>query len=229
MVTLTSALALAAAVWVLLGGLDRGLPAVRSAGSAAPGRRWSVPRTGTARRRAEAKVRIAGIEAVAAIAAELASGAPAVVAVTRVARSHGDLLMHTVTAARVGGDVAAALERDGRGRAPVLCDAAIAWRVGAVSGAGLAAALRTLVHAARDAEDVRATLDGHLAAPRATARFVALLPVFGLGFGTLLGADPFEWLLGSPAGLACVGAAVTLTVLGTLWMYRIARRVEELA
>jgi tight adherence protein B len=131
-----------------------------------------------------------------------------------------------VAAALCGGDIAAALDRDGCRGAKILRDAAVAWRVGAATGTGLCAALRTLVRAARDAEDVRTALEGQLAAPRATARTMAFLPIIGLGLGALLGANPFDWLLGSIPGLLCLAAAVVLTVLGLAWMNRIASRVE---
>lgn len=160
------------------------------------------------------------------MAGELAAGSPPNSAVMRVGAEHHALLAHSVAAARCGGDVAAALDRDGRRGALILRDAAVAWRVGATTGTGLCAALRTLVRAARDAEDVRTALEGQLAAPRATARTMALLPVIGLGLGALLGADPFDWLLGSVPGLLCLAAAVAFTVLGVAWMNRIASRVE---
>jgi tight adherence protein B len=163
---------------------------------------------------------------VAAIAGELAAGSPPGTAVLRVGAEHRTLLAHAGAAARCGGDIAAALDRDGCGGAPILRDAAVAWRVGAATGTGLCAALRTLVRAARDAEDVRTALEGQLAAPRATARTMAFLPIIGLGLGALLGADPFDWLLGSAPGLLCLVAAVALTLLGVGWMNRIANRVE---
>jgi len=230
-VSLIGAAALALAVWVVLGGLDRSRPHLGpvtvSVQPPVIQRDLRRPRLGTSRRTAAVRIRIAGIEALAAIAGELAAGAPAEAAVLRVGSDHPDLLVHAVAAARFGGDIALGLERDGCGRAPILCDAAIAWRVGATTGAGLAAALRALVQAARDSEDIRTSLESQLAAPRATARVLATLPVIGIGAGMLLGADPLDWLLGSAPGLLCLGAAVVLTLLGLLWMRRIARGVED--
>ena len=123
--------------------------------------------------------------------------------------------------------MAAALRVDARDH-PQLLPLAACWAVGSRTGSGLAASVARLASSARTAEDVRVQLEAQLAAPRATARMLGLLPVVGLGFGVLLGADPLGWLLGSPLGLACLIVGVALTLGGTWWTGRIARRVEAM-
>ncbi|MGA0945546.1 MAG: hypothetical protein ACO3UW_07235, partial [Candidatus Nanopelagicales bacterium] len=94
--------------------------------------------------------------------------------------------------------------------------------------AGLADALDRLVTQERRAEEVRRELDAHLAAPRATARMLALLPALGIGLGLVLGGDPLGWLLGTTIGWACLALGLVLVGIGLGWASRIARRTERL-
>ena len=181
-----------------------------------------------ATRKARARMRERVREAVAATAAELRAGQPINRAFDRGCASTG-VARRALAALAWGGDMPAALRADAQ--APgcsLLASVAACWSVAEGRGAGLAAALDRLVEADRAAEDVRVQLEAHLAAPRATARMLAALPLLGLMLGASLGGDPVGWLLGSPFGFACLVAGLLLIALGLLWTARIAARVERL-
>jgi tight adherence protein B len=134
-----------------------------------------------------------------------------------------------VAAVRLGGDIAEALRQDARtSTQPMLAGAGACWSVAAAQGAGLADALDRLVQQDRRAEEVRRQLEAHLAAPRATARMLALLPALGLGLGLAVGGDPLGWLLGTPLGWACLAVGLMLVGLGLAWAGRISARTERL-
>jgi tight adherence protein B len=51
---------------------------------------------------------------------------------------------------------------------------------------------------------------------------VAALPVIVLSAGEGLGARPWAFLVGHPAGVACLGGGVALVLAGLAWIDRIA-------
>lgn len=135
----------------------------------------------------------------------------------------------TAAAVRVGGDVITSLREDARAtNQPLLAAASACWSVAATHGAGLADSLDRIVQQDRRAEEVRRQLDAHLAAPRATARMLALLPGLGLALGVAVGGDPIGWLLGTPLGRGCLAVGLGLTGLGLAWASRIVARTERL-
>lgn len=134
---------------------------------------------------------------------------------------------HALAALRVDADVAEALRADARQR-PALAQLAACWSVASESGSGLAQSVSALAVSARTAEDTRVALEAELAGPRSTARLLSLLPLVGIGFGVMLGADPLGWLLGSALGRVCLLIAVALIGAGTWWTGRIASAVERL-
>ena len=174
------------------------------------------------RRKAAERARI--LQALSALASELEAGQPPSAALSAAA---GDppAWPQALRAAGAASDVVEALRRDALAH-PVLVMLAACWEVSANSGAGLAAAVTRLAASARQAEDVRVQLEAHLAGPRATARMLGLLPLVGLGLGTVMGAEPIAWLVGTPVGAACALAGAALTALGMWWTGRIARSVE---
>lgn len=221
----------AAVAWLLVPSWRDGRAARLSGG---PSRRWrslDPPRwrdrlmVGPARRRQEARDRLRVLQSLGALVAELEAGQPPAQALVAAAGSP-PAWPAAVGAAIVGGDVPAALRVDG-GRHRVLVPVAACWQVAVDSGAGLAAAVATVVASARAAEDVRVQLEAELAGPRATARTLSLLPVAGIGFGIMLGADPVGWLTGTLPGRTCMVVGVVLTVLGSAWTGLIARSVEQ--
>jgi len=67
----------------------------------------------------------------------------------------------------------------------------------------------------------------HLAAPRATARLLAGLPVFGWLLGLAMGARPLSFLLSTPPGWCVAVVGVVLELLGLRWTSALARRAEH--
>jgi tight adherence protein B len=183
-------------------------------------------RLATKRRRAA--LRVATRESLAEVVADLRAGQPPERALER-SLSDREVAPRTLAAVRLGGDVVEALRDDAhRSMQPVLAGAAACWSVAATQGAGLADALDRLVIQERRAEEVRRQLEAHLAAPRATARMLAVLPALGLGLGLVIGGDPVGWLLGTPLGWSCLALGAILVAVGLAWSGRIAARTERL-
>lgn len=181
-------------------------------------------------RRHRARVRTAAREALAEVVADVRAGQPPERALRRALADRDTAIApRALAAAQWGGDVAAALRDDSRASSqPILASAAACWSVAAMQGAGLADALDRLVAQDRRAEEVRRQLDAHLAAPRATARMLALLPLLGLLLGFAIGGDPLGWLLGTPLGWACLVLGLLLIAAGLGWATRIVARTERL-
>jgi len=224
---------IAFAVWVVtppwraersgrLHGTARGRPGMKEwlGGARA---RW---RPGAAARRRRSRERLRLVHALAALAADLQAGQPPTSALGTVG-GPATPWPAGAAAARMGEDVVSALTQDGA-QNPVLLHLAACWQVAIESGTGLAAAVAQLADSARAAEDVRVQLEAELAGPRATARTLAFLPLVGMGFGVMMGADPLGWLLGSPIGWGCLVMGSALTALGAWWTARIAARVEAM-
>ena len=179
------------------------------------------------RRRRQRRARSAAVIAFCdALSAELRAGLSAVVAVERsvsVWPPWGVIL----TAARLGGDVPAALRRVATAPgADGMRAVAAAWEVADHSGAALADVLDQIAAGLRSDDDARAEVTAALATPRATGKMLALLPVFGLGLGVAMGADPLGFLLHTSVGLGCLGAGVSLALIGVWWIERMADAVE---
>ena len=182
--------------------------------------RWRRSRVDLAARRARE------LEWLEALVTEVRAGSDPATALVASARSVPGVVPRAMAAARGAGDVASALRDDGA-RAPVVRAVAACWDVAAGTGAGLAASLATLADAGRENERLHRELRAGLAEPRATALVLAALPVFGLGLGSLLGADPLRWLLGSAPGLVVLLTGIALEALGAWWAWRIAVSCEQ--
>lgn len=187
------------------------------------GARWRI---GPAARRRQARRRIGVVHALAGLAADLQAGQPPMSALIDAGGSPS-VWPAAAGAARLGDDVTRGLTVDGECE-PVLRQLAACWQVAIESGTGLAASVTQLAASARAAEDVRVQLEAELAGPRATARTLALLPLVGVAFGVMMGADPLGWLLGSSAGWFCLVMGAALTAVGTWWTGRIAAAVEAM-
>jgi len=167
------------------------------------------------------------IEWVEALAAELRAGRDPWASVLAADRSTTSLVNAAATAAaRTSGNVASALRADPRA-SDLLRGVAACWDVAAGSGAGLARSLTTLADSAREAERARHELRAGLAEPRATAVVLACLPLLGLALGTVLGADPVSWLLGSATGAVVLTMGLLLEAVGAWWAWRIASSLES--
>jgi tight adherence protein B len=168
------------------------------------------------------------LEALAVLAGDLRAGrspAEGLAAAAEVASGpSGARLAEATAAARLGGDVPAAL-RGGPCAAPdALRGLAACWQVCAATGSGLASGVERLEEGLRAAEGQRRAVDAELAGPRATAGLLAVLPVGGLALASALGADPLHVLLHTPVGMVCLVAGVGLDGLGLLWAGRLVAR-----
>ena len=127
-------------------------------------------------------------------------------------------------AARMGGDVSAALMAQD---SELVRSVGACWLVASNSGAGLVKSLQSISDSARERERILQHVEVAIAEPRAAALVVALLPIVGLGMGSLLGAEPLHWLFGTSAGRLVTLVALTLEGLGCLWSWQIVRSVAE--
>ncbi|WP_433499232.1 type II secretion system F family protein [Sphaerimonospora sp. CA-214678] len=191
--------------------------------------RWRRHRAGAAR---AAAWRAASIELCQGVVAELSAGRTAGDALARavaaVSPPDPAALAPVAVVARDGGDVAAALMRAApAGGGEGLMRLAACWRVSVVVGGGLAGLIERVTVSLRDAEAHRLDLAAQLAGPRATARMLAVLPVLGLLMGAALGMDPLSFLLGGPAGFACLLVGLVLDVAGVWWTHRLVARAES--
>lgn len=135
-----------------------------------------------------------------------------------------------LSAARFGDSIATGLLRDARENPRLgryLRQLAACWHVGTTQGAGLANTIERLAGGVKAQLELEATLNSELAAPRATGRLLALLPLVGIAMGYMLGADPLAWFIGSISGGVTFTLAVLLTCVGAVWSRRIVRRVES--
>lgn len=89
------------------------------------------------------------------------------------------------------------------------------------AGAPTADVLDGLARALRAQEAARQDREVALAAPRATASVMSVLPVAGLALGALLGADPLAVLLTTVPGRACLVAGACLWSAGRWWTGRL--------
>lgn len=103
-----------------------------------------------------------------------------------------------------------------------------AWSLSEDVGAPLADVLQTVAAAIRQDADVEADIEAALAAPRSTARLLAVLPLAGLGLGELIGAHPLAMLLHTAIGRVCAVLGLALTVVGQWWSRRLVARTAAL-
>lgn len=104
-------------------------------------------------------------------------------------------------------------------------DLAAAWEVCLRSGASLTATLDALAERLDSTRKLARIVTAELAAPLATGRMLAVLPVAGLALGYAIGGDPGRFLLGSPLGELCLVLGVALACGGAWWIELIAGRV----
>jgi tight adherence protein B len=143
-----------------------------------------------------ARDRIAAIDAVSALAAELRAGLPA------------------PTGVRPAG---------GPGAIAVLARLTSAMTLAEATGAPLADVLDRLDTHLRAMDRARRTAQAQAAGARASAALLAVLPVAGVGLGYLVGIDPTRVLLHTPLGAACLVGAVLLQLAGLAWAEKISR------
>lgn len=217
----SAALLVAVVGLVGLGAGVGALPALAAAAVAAVGWRLAARRAATL---AAATRRDRLGELLAALHAELRSGADPRQAMAAAAFGLPGLEPLALTAASPVGDVRRELEHLGSlpgGRAAA--DLAAAWRLVEETGCGLAAPVHRVDAAYRAEERLRRELAAQLAGPTATARLLAALPVAGVAMGAALGADPLAFLAGPGPGRACLVAGLALLALGMRWTRSLTR------
>ena len=157
-----------------------------------------------------------------AMVGELRAGQPVTHAVERSAEVWQEAGVVSA-AARLGASVPAAMRRlaalPGAGAVRRLAGA---WEISASTGSGLVLAVEQVLTTVRAEEATARLVRAELASARATARLVTVLPVVVLLAAQGIGARPWHFLLDTPAGVACFGAGVALSLTGLAWIDRIA-------
>lgn len=105
-----------------------------------------------------------------------------------------------------------------------LADVSRAWRLSTTTGAELASALEEVAEALASDQALSLVIRSEAAAPRATGKIMAVLPVVGIGLGYVMGGDPLTFLVGTPAGWTCLVLGSFSACIGVLWMEKIADR-----
>lgn len=174
-------------------------------------------RAHVARARVAAARRATVIEACDVLAAELSAGRPPAAALEGAATVCPDLQVASA-AAKLGGDVPSLLELIAETPgAEGLRALAAAWRVADESGAAFAVITERLADSLRADESIRHQITTSMAGTRATARLLAVLPIFGTALGYALGANPLAFLTQTPPGWLCLALGLTLSTLGLHW------------
>jgi tight adherence protein B len=101
-----------------------------------------------------------------------------------------------------------------------LCCLAVALDACERAGAPLAPTLHGLAAALRAQEEARRERETALAAPRATATVMTVLPAVGLLLGAGLGADPVAVLVATPLGRVVLVLGGLLWLAGRWWIRR---------
>lgn len=181
-----------------------------------------------ARRRRTAEQRQGRVvELCRALAEELRAGQPPGRALERVATEWTEMAA-VASAARLGSDVPTAIRRlAARDGAGALHAVAGAWQVSSGTGARLSPALDRVVAAIRRDRATQRLVASELASAQATARTVAALPLFALLLGSGIGGSPWQFLLGTPAGLLCLSGGLALALSGLGWIETIAARAVQ--
>lgn len=179
------------------------------------------------RRRHEAARRAGHVLATCdALAADLRAGLPPTSALDGAVAGWPEFAP-VARAARFGADVPGALRAlatlPGAGRLRVV---AAAWQVAHRTGAGLASALELAGRTLREDAATAEVVATELAAARATATLLAVLPVAVLALGSGVGGDPVGFLLATTPGLCCLAGGLLLSHLGLAWLDAIAAGVE---
>lgn len=142
----------------------------------------------------------------------------------RAASSDSPILCSVAATSRLGGDVAAAFahigaEPGGEGFRRV----SAAWSVSEQTGAPISVVLSRVAGNLRRERHLLAVVTAELAPARAGGRIMAMLPFVAISLGSLVGANPLRFLLGSGPGEVALLAGTALAATGVVWTERIAR------
>jgi tight adherence protein B len=109
---------------------------------------------------------------------------------------------------------------------PALTAIAEGWGMSERHGAPVVPVLDALVAALRDEARAAAAIESSLAAPRATAALLGVLPLGGVILGELVGVHPLAVLFGTAMGRIALCAGLIASFGGRLWMARLVRAAE---
>ncbi len=133
-----------------------------------------------------------------------------------------------VATAKLGGDIPAALRQAANipGQNG-LRQISAAWELSQRSGAPIAGVLDRIVAGLRQDTEAEADVAIELAAARTTGRIMAVLPLAGIGFGYLAGADPINFITSNWIGELAFVSSVLLAAAGIFWLEKMANRALE--
>lgn len=112
-------------------------------------------------------------------------------------------------------------------RADAVAGARTAVAVAERLGTPVADVLEACAQGLAEAEESAGQRRTAMAAPRATARLLAWLPLAGLGLGVLLGVDPVTVFADGGPGTVSLLFGIALMVLGRKWSAALVRRAEQ--
>ncbi|MFM6966148.1 MAG: hypothetical protein ACKOWI_02060 [Rhodoluna sp.] len=95
------------------------------------------------------------------------------------------------------------------------------WSLSLASGGSIASAMQGLSDSMVEAHRQRREMELAFAAPKATAKLVGRLPIFGLVGAQLVGLNPFGAIVTKPLAMICVALGFALLFLGRRWSVRI--------
>lgn len=155
---------------------------------------------------------------------ELESGELPIVALKRslttIPQSH---FVTTRVALANEGDVIEALQEDAQ-IMPEILDMSLAMQLTHQKGAQLGEALQVMTSSIQERIATSHLLRSELASVRATIGVLAILPMIGLAFGSMLNAHPLQWLTATMYGRICLTLAIGFELLGLWWTRKLIRR-----
>jgi len=108
-----------------------------------------------------------------------------------------------------------------------LADVSAAWNLAEQAGAPLAVILDRMATSIQAEVELDREVAVEAGPARATARLMAVLPIFGLGLGLLLGVNPVAVLVGSGLGVTCLVGGLALACCGVWWIERIVSALDR--
>jgi tight adherence protein B len=171
------------------------------------------------------------VRVAAAWSAELSAGRPAATALVDAMTRARCGLEPQARRIALGDDPAAVLAELAGGATSDRGFAALraCWIVASDAGAALADTVRRTESSLRAEQAMQDEIAAQLAAPRATARMVACLPLVGPLLGLLVGADSMGVLLTTPIGRGLLVGGLVLNLLGVWWVSRLVRGARRTA
>jgi tight adherence protein B len=142
-----------------------------------------------------------------------------------------ELAAAVATSSETGSDipdaiVGAASRHATPGEQTAWCGLAAAWAIATDAGAPLAQTLRDFAESLRGLAQTQREIAVALAAPRATARLVLVLPLIGMLFGLFLGFNTIGTLVTTVPGWACLLIGTALMIGALRWNRRLVARAQ---